>query len=697
MIANTAITLIIIIIIIVTIGKSRSHIYESAEFSHAPLSLSLSVCVCDHACARISTYTILPPSTASLPTSHDLEHSHHHRALLTSLTRTRWQPSRAMASTRASKRQRHHQSLLHFGVHNTAAGGGVGMMNSAATAVVTHKPRQTHVGAAYAAAVHKKRGAAQEEEEEETRDRHHHAQVGSSEEEAEHNAELVRALLQWYDAEHRVLPWRRNPFSKIEKQSAVASTAGVEEDEKERQQFAYMVWVSETMLQQTQVSRVIDYWTRWMARWPTLEACASTATVADVEEMWAGLGYYRRARLLLEGLQRVHGSLGGVIPTDTDALRAIPGIGEYTSAAIASIAFGVPVAAMDANLKRVIARMKCLTTDLDTGSAGADRPQMSQSATADECGRAILISCDDARRRPGCLNQAMMELGARVCQAKSADCGACPVSSLCHAKAMEDAARARWKNKAAVMSGGDGDKKGANADVYSGMSVLDIPTRKEKKERKEEHYNSAIIVLVDPKTKPFIGNGSKVLLTRRGATMPSDADGNGDDENIAPSPTIPSLSPTATGSKGAGPLAGLWEFPSVMVSMTDATANRATAVASISNHLRDRYGVHLTTNNDTSPPASNALRIVSTRTLSDGEVKHVFSHMTWRVKPHLIIVEDVRGARGGTRNGDECPHSAPSSSTQPLTSDAVRWVGYSAFKPTSYTSLVRKLWKLVRS
>ena len=599
----------------------------------------------------------------------------------------------------AFKRQR--QSLLHFGVTNNGGGGGGGggNTNNAAAAVVAHKPRERRIGVANAVAVENTRGAAREELEGGAREEESQQVEGvrNALDEAEHNEELVRALLEWYDAEHRVLPWRRNPFSKIETQSAAAAAAASqagEEDEKGRQHFAYMVWVSETMLQQTQVSRVVEYWTRWMTRWPTLEACATTASIADVEEMWAGLGYYRRARLLLEGLQRVHNSLGGVIPTDPDALRAIPGIGEYTSAAIASIAFGVPVAAMDANLKRVIARMKCLAD----GAAGADRMQMSQSAAADDNGRAILTSCDDAKRRPGCLNQAMMELGARVCQAKSADCGACPVSSLCRAKATEDAARAQWKN--GVHSGGGGDANAVNAEAYSGMRVLDIPARKEKKERKEEHYNSAIIVLVDPKTKPFIGSGSKVLLTRRGATaMPSEADSHGDDdENIVPSPMTPAPSPSATGSKGAGPLAGLWEFPSAIVSTADGTANRAAAVASIRKHLLDRYGVHLMTDTDTSPTVSNALRVLSTRALGDGEVKHVFSHMTWRVKPHLIVVEDVRGVGGGMRNNDECaPNSVSSSPSTLPPSDAVRWVGYSSFKPTSYTSLVRKLWKLVKT
>ena len=123
--------------------------------------------------------------------------------------------------------------------------------------------------------------------------------------------------------------------------------------------------------------------------------------------MWAGLGYYRRGRLLLQGAQLVQSSpdYSGVIPSDREKLRSIPGIGEYTSAAIASIGFGKPVAAMDANLVRVLTRIKGIHSN-------------TESHRANEEGEALITCCEEAKLRPGCLNQALMELGARVCQAK---------------------------------------------------------------------------------------------------------------------------------------------------------------------------------------------------------------------------------------------------------------------------------------
>ena len=128
-----------------------------------------------------------------------------------------------------------------------------------------------------------------------------------------------RDLLKWFASNARSLPWRNQP----------------REDGNKR---AYGIWVSEIMLQQTRVATVIDYWQRWMAKWPTVAALAE-APLEHVNEAWAGLGYYRRAALLLEGAKLVMSKLGGLLPRTAEALQEIPGIGPYTAGAIASIAF----------------------------------------------------------------------------------------------------------------------------------------------------------------------------------------------------------------------------------------------------------------------------------------------------------------------------------------------------------------------
>lgn len=205
--------------------------------------------------------------------------------------------------------------------------------------------------------------------------------------------DVQTALLAWFDREARDLPWRGSDDP-------------------------YAVLVSEIMSQQTRIETVRDYWTRWMAAFPTIEALA-TASSDDVMKLWAGLGYYRRARNLHACAVEVMQDHGGKLPTTALALRELPGIGPYTSAAVASIVFGEAVAAIDGNVNRVAARLGAIAHD---PSRAAFRHAVSRVATS-------LI--DPAR--PGACNEALMELGAQVCSPRSPDCERCPVASWCAA------------------------------------------------------------------------------------------------------------------------------------------------------------------------------------------------------------------------------------------------------------------------
>ena len=195
-------------------------------------------------------------------------------------------------------------------------------------------------------------------------------------------------LLEWFGANARDLPWRRS-------------------------RDPYAIWVSEIMLQQTRVAAVIEHYARFMKRFPTVRKLAE-AGEEEVLAHWSGLGYYRRARLLHKAAQLISRDLGGSIPAGATELRALPGIGEYTSAAIASIAFGEPVACVDGNVERVLLRAR----GWDENSAMASRIRA-------EAGR--LLDAD----RPGDFNQAMMELGATVCLPRAPLCLQCPVTALC--------------------------------------------------------------------------------------------------------------------------------------------------------------------------------------------------------------------------------------------------------------------------
>ncbi len=203
-------------------------------------------------------------------------------------------------------------------------------------------------------------------------------------------------LLAWYDRHARVLPWRVSPADRAQ---------GVRPD-------PYAVWLSEVMLQQTTVAAVKDYFHRFTARWPTVEALAAAPDEAVMAE-WAGLGYYARARNLLKCARAV--AELGAFPDTADALRQLPGIGPYTAAAIAAIAYDRPETVVDGNVERVMARLFEVETPLPSA-----KPELTALA-------ARLTPAE----RPGDYAQAVMDLGATVCTPKSPTCALCPWRGAC--------------------------------------------------------------------------------------------------------------------------------------------------------------------------------------------------------------------------------------------------------------------------
>ena len=204
---------------------------------------------------------------------------------------------------------------------------------------------------------------------------------------------VSEALLRWYDENAREMPWR-----------------GISDP--------WGSWVSEIMLQQTRVETVRDYYPRFMKRFPTPRALAE-APEEDALKMWEGLGYYSRVRNLREGARQVMREWNGQIPRKPEELRRIKGIGPYTSCSVASIAFGVPVPAVDGNVIRVICRLYQLA-----GNPLAPDQRREIERLAGE-----LVPGD----RPGDHNQAMMDLGAMICVPGTPDCGACPLREMCGA------------------------------------------------------------------------------------------------------------------------------------------------------------------------------------------------------------------------------------------------------------------------
>lgn len=198
-----------------------------------------------------------------------------------------------------------------------------------------------------------------------------------------------QALLTWFDSHARDLPWRQNSDP-------------------------YRIWVSEIMLQQTRVTAVLDYYARFLTLFPSVAALAQ-AKEPDVLAAWSGLGYYRRARMMHQAAKVVVHEHHGIFPRTAEELRKLPGIGEYTSSAIASIAFGEPVAVVDGNVERVLLRV--------FPEEGALAPQAKWFRDR----AANLLE----PRRPGDFNQSMMELGATVCLPQRPLCLHCPVQPFC--------------------------------------------------------------------------------------------------------------------------------------------------------------------------------------------------------------------------------------------------------------------------
>jgi len=206
--------------------------------------------------------------------------------------------------------------------------------------------------------------------------------------------QLPIPLLQWYHENARVLPWRSRPTP-------------------------YGVWVSDVMLQQTLVAAVLDYYRRFMEAVPTV-ACLAALPQDELMKLWQGLGYYSRARNLQKAAEQIKTCHGGIFPNTYEEIRALAGVGDYTAGAIASIAFGLPVPAVDGNVLRVIARITGDSGDITT-------PAMKKRVTA---ALAEVIPLE----APGDFNQALMELGATICLPNGAPlCEKCPAAHLCRA------------------------------------------------------------------------------------------------------------------------------------------------------------------------------------------------------------------------------------------------------------------------
>ena len=277
---------------------------------------------------------------------------------------------------------------------------------------------------------------------------------------AEQRRQFRRKLLAWFDKHHRQLPWRET-------------------------RDAYCVWISEIMLQQTQVSTVVPYFEKFLERFPNVYALAE-ADEETVLRYWEGLGYYRRARQMHQAAQRVVTEHQGVLPTQSDALQTLPGIGRYTAGAILSIAHDLREPILEANTIRLLARLIALQEPTTTAA--------SQAALWRVAGEVL------PRKRVGLFNQALMELGSLVCTPRAPACSSCPVARHCSTfaqglqeeipvpkqktqyEAVEEAALVIWSNDQLLLRRCGSDERWAGLWDFPRFAVQATSTTSRRRE-----------------------------------------------------------------------------------------------------------------------------------------------------------------------------------------------------------------------
>ncbi|KAK7100931.1 hypothetical protein V1264_023793 [Littorina saxatilis] len=358
------------------------------------------------------------------------------------------------------------------------------------------------------------------------------------------------------------------------------------------------VWVSEIMLQQTQVATVIDYYNRWMTKWPNLLEL-SKAKLEEVNEMWSGLGYYSRGKRLHEGAQKVVSELQGVMPSScTDLQKELPGVGRYTAGAIASIAFGQKTGVVDGNVIRVLSRLRMIGAD-----SSAQTTMDAFWKLADS-----LADCD----RPGDLNQALMELGATVCTPKTPQCSACPLNKVCKAYAKVESEK---KENASRLVSQASETQPPIPDIEclaescqlclpaddtwdKSVGVQNFPRKAKKKAAREQTASVCVMCKV-------CQDGQRMFLILQRPEK--------------------------------GLLAGLWEFPSSDVDTGSSSPTQVDVVK----QLESDHGVHVSS-------VQNKTHL--------GQVVHIFSHihqtyvvsMVTAAEDH-VTVETERPARWLTK------------------------------------------------
>ena len=507
------------------------------------------------------------------------------------------------------------------------------------------------------------------------------------------------ALLRWYDANHRVLPWRLTPATSTSKGGAHAERQAAGERQRElmrkfvsktpssgaekkdpagldpavaqdKDVFAYRVWVSEVMLQQTRVAAACEYYTRWVQRWPTVHSLAS-ASIDDVREMWAGLGYYSRAQRLLEGAKLVANEYKGVFPTDAASWhKNMPGVGPYTSAAVSSIVYDEAVPAVDGNVARVMSRAHLIGAPpwlveradaagipRDTSVSPSESPSVRLIDAAVRSHSTAIVTAGEADR-PGDINQAIMELGAVVCIPNGQPrCTECPWADSCS-----------MRRAVSAMKPGD---------LPDGMNIEDLPLLLPYKPEKK-------------KATSGIGNGDVAGTSSKRAKLTKSVSSDlsdGTTEAYAVHIVVARVDGESfvlhTKRPESGLLAGQWEFPAARFAADGAGGEDNV-----------RLAVTALPWDDSSTPWDASKRWNVTTFMA--EITHIFSHRTHIYRPRVVVLPEMSSRELVSSQSADVWKALANAAADSETSTAgqARWLPLSDVEGTmsTCTSGVRKIW-----
>ncbi|KAL0070289.1 hypothetical protein AAF712_002781 [Marasmius tenuissimus] len=462
------------------------------------------------------------------------------------------------------------------------------------------------------------------------------------------------ALLQWYSTvrDSRGMPWRKVYDPNL---SAEA-----------RSQRAYEVWISEIMLQQTQVATVIPYYNSWMERFPTLSHLAESS-IEDVNGLWKGLGYYSRASRLLAGAQKAVKENGGRLPDNAKDMEAsIPGIGRYSAGAICSIAYGERVPVLDGNVHRLLSRMLALhappktkpTLDILWSAAAAMVRGSSGIYIFDRMPwtRPLFPATDDDLngKHPGDINQALIELGSTVCKVRDPSCDICPLRPWCLAQLR------KAENFQAVVDIEDACTLCDPVDDSSDVTIY--PMKVERKKSREETDVVSVIEWCPPDT----GAQPQILLVRR---------------------------------PEKGLLAGLYEFPTIPNVSSALSSQSITdlGIDQMASIFKEPVGL----NGGVQPDPDLETRYTLLDVHFAGDVQHVFSHIkkTYKVQrirvrggnapPSVRPQNDTVGPSGRKRKGSKPETGSAFSSMEAI------WTPMGEVVKANIGTGVVKMWRLV--